>query len=218
MAQEVKTSSQSSAALQAMAQSLRQAAQAPSVKAPPARPQQDRFASERPHSAPGPRALGYGMTEPTSPALTRAHISAAWQPAPGSAPSAFRDSPTGQAWQMTHFESVWQLLGPQPASVSISKARSFVAQRSKGVPSAELEAFIYDMSVGVERHQASLVRLINLGVSQGPMVHAYASLAQALCSELERTLSGVHEAVRGLFVQDLRKRAHLSVLKLPTRS
>lgn len=218
MAQEVKASFQSSAALQAVAQSLRQAGNQPAAPAAKSRRSQDHFADETPHSAPAPRALSHGMTAPTSPALSRAHISATWQPPPLGAPSTFRDSPTGHAWQMTHFESVWQHLGPSPTPASISKARGFVAQRSKGVPSAELEGFIYDMRIGAECHQAYLVRLVNLSLPQGPMAHAHAGLAQALCSELERTLSGVHEAVRDLFVQDLRKRAHLNVLKLPTRS
>jgi hypothetical protein len=121
---------------------------------------------------------------------------------------------------MTHFEAVWQHLGPCATADSVSKARGFVAQRSKNVPSVELDAFVYDMRIGAECHQGYLVRLMNLSLPQAhtPVSHAYAGLAQALCSELEHTLSGVHEAVRALFVQDLRRRAHLNVLNSPTRS
>lgn len=215
MAQDSKTTLPSSAALQAMTHSLRQAA-ATASKSP--LPQVHLHKSQTTHAPPAPRDLSHGMTALASPALARAQISAAWQPLPLAAPATFRDSPAGHAWQMTHFRAVWQHLGPAATPASISKARTFVAQRSKGVSAEELEAYIYDMRIGAECHQGYLVRLVALSLPQGPMARAYAGLAQALCSELERRLSGVHEAVRDLFVQDLRERTYLNVLELPTRS
>jgi hypothetical protein len=196
-------------ALMAMADSLRLAAvQPPQQAVETVRSAVDSFSTSYP--APALRHVFRGMVATTSVGLSRAHVVSAWPAAPRPAPSTFRDSLTGLAWQMTHFESVLNCLGPSPTPASASAARAWVTARSRGVPAEEVEAYIDDMRIGAEARAAFVMRLLHLGSPSTERPQAPDSLARALGSAFEQALGPVHSAVRDLFVRDFRRQAHIA--------
>lgn len=156
-----------------------------------------------------PRQLIHGALVPASSALRRAYAAKIWQPPPLQMSRAFRDSPVGQAWQMAHFQTVLDTLGPKPDPQSISRARRILASCSRGIPAAEIEAFVHDMCAGTVIFHAYLVRLLHL-TPQGPLgQNDRQGAAKMLCSEFSNMLGSTHEAVQHLFVQTLQQRAHI---------
>jgi hypothetical protein len=212
MAEQTKDFPVYNAALVAMAESLRQAAsQPPSKAAEIVRSAVDKYTAS--HPSPALRHVFRGMVSPTSAGLSRAHTVSAWPTPAAAAPHVFRDSLTGLAWQMTHFDSVLNCLGPTPTQASASQARAWVAARSRGVPAVEVEAYIQDMRLGAEARHAVVMRLIHLGGPAQGRPWAHDALARALCSEFEQKLAHVHSAVRDLFVRDFKKQAHITPLR-----
>lgn len=156
-----------------------------------------------------PRQLSHGALVPASTALRRAYAAKTWQPPPLQMSRAFRDSPVGQAWQMAHFQTVLDTLGPKPTPQAISRTRRILASCSRGIPAAEIEAFVHDMCAGTVIFHAYLVRILHLPPRGPRSQDSRENFAKVLCSEFSNMLGSTHKAVQHLFVQTLQQRAHI---------